>query len=71
MVVAIIDGCSTLTRFRGKGTEKNNELTGLTFIGRGFDVRIDIPFNAELNSALTITAEKCTKHCPTGALSRK
>ncbi len=25
MVVAIIDGCSTLTRFRGKGTEKNNE----------------------------------------------
>ncbi len=47
------------------------ELTGLTYIGRGFNVKVDIPFNKQLSEALTIVAEKCVKECPTGALSFK
>ena len=47
------------------------ELTGLTFIGRGFTVKVDIPFNQTLNQALTVAARKCVEACPTGALSFK
>lgn len=52
-------------------TSKNKELTGLTYIGRGFDVRVDIPFNRELGEALTQTAKECVNACPTGAISFK
>ncbi len=52
-------------------TSKNTELTGLTYIGRGFDVRVDIPFNRELGEALTQTAKECVDTCPTGAISFK
>lgn len=52
-------------------TSKNKELTGLTYIGRGFDVRVDIPFNRELGEALTQTANECVNACPTGAISFK
>ena len=52
-------------------TSKNKELTGLTYIGRGFDVRVDIPFNRELGEALTQTAKECVDACPTGAISFK
>jgi len=52
-------------------TVKSNELTGLTYIGRGFDVRIDVPFNQSLKVALTHTAKKCAEACPTGALAIK
>ena len=52
-------------------TEKHKEKFGLTFIGRGFDVVIGIPFNRELNEALTKTAEMAADACPTGALARK
>lgn len=52
-------------------TSKNKELTGLTYIGRGFDVRVDIPFNRELSLALTQTANDCVNACPTGAISFK
>ena len=50
---------------------KEKELTGLTFIGRGFNVRIEIPFNKNLDKALTKTAHKCVESCPTGALAFK
>lgn len=46
-------------------------LSGLTFIGRGFTVKIDIPFNNTLEDALKETALKCAEHCPTGAISKK
>ncbi len=49
--------------------EKN--LEGLTFIGRGFDVKIDIPFNDRLENALSTTALKCAELCPTGAISER
>lgn len=52
-------------------TLQNNELTGLSYIGRGFDVRIDVPFSQSLKEALVNTADKCVEACPTGALSNK
>jgi NADPH-dependent glutamate synthase beta subunit-like oxidoreductase/ferredoxin len=52
-------------------TLQNNELTGLSYVGRGFDVRIDVPFSQSLKEALINTAEKCVEACPTGALSSK
>ncbi len=50
-------------------TKNEKELTGLTFVGRGFDVRIDVPFTRTINDALTKTAAKCAEACPTGAIS--
>lgn len=49
------------------------EKTGLTFVGRGFDVRIAVPFNKSLAEAIkqTKTVEKCINVCPTGALAFK
>ena len=52
-------------------TQKEKELTGLTYVGRGFDVRIGIPFNETLQKSLTKTAIKCANSCPTGAISLK
>jgi len=44
------------------------EPLGLTFIGRGFDVRVGVPFNRSLERALTKVAAECVAVCPTGAL---
>jgi len=52
-------------------TSNEKELTGLTYIGRGFNVKVDIPFNKALNEALTVAAQKCVETCPTGALAFK
>jgi predicted molibdopterin-dependent oxidoreductase YjgC len=52
-------------------TAKYGEELGLTFIGRGFDVRVGIPFNEELGKSLVKTARKVAEACPTGALALK
>jgi len=52
-------------------TSKNKELTGLTYIGRGFDVKVDIPFSRELSQSLVKSAKECVDACPTGAISLK
>jgi len=52
-------------------TVKNKELTGLAFVGRGFDVKIKAPFDKSMEDALTNTAIKCAEACPTGAISIK
>ncbi len=52
-------------------TVKNNELIGLTFMGRGFDVRMRVPFNSPISAGLTHTAVECVESCPTGALAFK
>jgi hypothetical protein len=52
-------------------TVKNREATGLTFIGRGFDVRMDVPFRDVISAGLTHSATECVLSCPTGALSVK
>ncbi len=49
-------------------TEKEGEYLGLTFIGRGFDVRVDVPLNGSLENGLKKAAEKCVNACPSGAL---
>ncbi len=44
---------------------------GLTFIGRGFDVRVGVPLNKSMAEALAKTARQCVEACPTGALVLK
>jgi ferredoxin len=50
-------------------TKKANEKFGLAFVNRGFDSRIETPFNEPLSQALQKTAKECVEACPTGALS--
>ena len=50
-------------------TEREREPLGLTFIGRGFSVRVAVPFNETLSAGLTKTAAACVRICPTGALA--
>jgi ferredoxin len=45
------------------------EPLGLTFVGRGFDVRIGVPLNQPLAEGLQRVGEQCVKHCPTSALT--
>ncbi|MEN9975626.1 MAG: hypothetical protein RLZZ282_1632 [Verrucomicrobiota bacterium] len=42
---------------------------GLTFIGRGFDVRLGVPFHASMHDGLLEAARDAVAACPTGALS--
>jgi predicted molibdopterin-dependent oxidoreductase YjgC len=49
-------------------TEREKEPLGLTFIGRGFDVRIGVPFEESLADGLRDVARACAEACPTGAL---
>ena len=52
-----------------KVASKNKELAGFAYIGRGFDIKIDIPFNKSLEEAISVSAKECIKVCPTGALA--
>ena len=52
-------------------TSKYQEKYGFSYIGRGFDVQIGVPFNESIDAGLTETAEKVAKACPTGALTVK
>jgi ferredoxin len=59
--------CSICVRI----TSKYQEELGLTFIGRGFDVEIGVPFSESLREGLTHTAIEAANACPTGALAIK
>lgn len=48
--------------------EAGEEL-GLTFIGRGFTVRVGAPLDASLADGLKTAASACVDACPTGALA--
>lgn len=50
-------------------TKKAGEKFGLAFVNRGFEARVDVPFNEPLSRAITKTAGECAAACPTGALS--
>jgi predicted molibdopterin-dependent oxidoreductase YjgC len=50
---------------------KSGEELGLTFIGRGFDVRVAVPFERSIADGLKESAAKCVAACPTGALAFK
>lgn len=52
-------------------TEQAREPLGLTFIGRGFDVRVGTPFNGTISEGLQKVAALCARYCPTGAISLK
>jgi NADH dehydrogenase/NADH:ubiquinone oxidoreductase subunit G len=51
--------------------EKHKEKYGMTFIGRGFEVVVGIPFNEDLGHGLQKAALEAARACPTGALSEK
>lgn len=51
--------------------QRAGEPLGLTFVGRGFDVRVGVPFDHTLDEALTKVARQCVAACPTAALSMK
>jgi len=47
------------------------EPLGLSFVGRGFDVRVGVPFDRSLEEALGKVAAECVAACPTAALAFK
>jgi len=51
--------------------QRSREPLGLTFIGRGFDVRVEVPFGERLSDGLREAAEASASVCPTGALVPK
>ncbi len=51
--------------------EQAGEPLGLAFVGRGFDVRVAVPFGRPLSEALTRVASRCIEACPTGAIAAK
>ncbi|HEY5509569.1 MAG TPA: 2Fe-2S iron-sulfur cluster-binding protein [Prolixibacteraceae bacterium] len=50
-------------------TRQHQEEFGLTFIGRGFDVKVGVPFDQQIQQGLQKTALEVAKACPTGALA--
>jgi NADPH-dependent glutamate synthase beta subunit-like oxidoreductase len=50
-------------------TSTQKESLGLTYIGRGFDLRVGVPFGASIDKAVGQLARECVKACPTGALA--
>jgi len=52
-------------------TTDAGEKPGLTFLKRGFDSTVGVPFGDTLEAALGSSAEKCVQACPTGALAWK
>ncbi|MGB2908291.1 MAG: FAD-dependent oxidoreductase [Candidatus Aminicenantaceae bacterium] len=51
--------------------KKYGEELGLTFVGRGFDVRVETPFRESLRRGLARAAAECVAACPTAALAWK
>jgi ferredoxin len=46
-------------------------LSGLAFLGRGYETVVGVPFGDSLESALGNAAADCVRECPTGALAWK
>jgi NAD-dependent dihydropyrimidine dehydrogenase PreA subunit len=51
--------------------EEHKEKFGLSFIGRGFDVVIGVPFGEALSAGLEEVARQVVEECPTGALASR
>ena len=52
-------------------TEEQRETYGLSFIGRGFEVVVGVPFGETLRAGLEKVAEDVVEACPTGALAKR
>ena len=50
---------------------REKKALGLAFVGRGFEVRVAVPFNETLADGLADVARECALACPTGALAVK
>jgi len=50
-------------------TRRAGEELGLTFVGRGFNIRVAVPLGGTLEQGLRISARRCVEACPTGALT--
>ena len=50
-------------------TKRAGEQYGFTFVNRGFDVRLAVPFNEPLDRGLRKVALECVAACPTAALA--
>jgi len=57
--------CGLCVQIAGEAGEE----LGLTFIGRGFDVRVAVPFERSIADGLKQSAAECVAACPTGALA--
>jgi formate dehydrogenase major subunit len=51
--------------------EEHKVPLGLTYIGRGFRVKVGVPLNESLEAGLAEIALECAEACPTAALSRR
>ncbi len=51
--------------------QQAGEPLGLAVIGRGFNVKVDVPLGQSLDKALQKAARRCAGACPTGALARR
>lgn len=49
--------------------KKYGEDIGLTFIGRGFDMEIQVPFGKTLDQGIKESAAECIAACPTAAIA--
>ena len=49
--------------------KQSAEPLGLTFIGRGFNVRVGAPMHGGFSEGLQKAAAECVEGCPTGAIS--
>ncbi len=47
---------------------RGGESLGLSFVGRGFDVELGVPFDHQIEQGIARTAAACVAACPTGAL---
>ncbi len=47
---------------------KAGEKLGFAFVGRGFNVKVAVPFGKSVEEGLKIAARDCAQACPTGAL---
>lgn len=47
---------------------KHLEPLGLAFVGRGFNVRVRVPFGKSIAEGLHSAARECAANCPTGAI---
>ncbi len=52
-------------------TEEKRVPLGLSYIGRGFRVKVGVPLNQTIREGLREAALECVEVCPTGALARK
>ncbi len=50
-------------------TRDRQEALGLAFVGRGYDMRVGVPFDEPLSSGLEKSAALCAERCPTGAIA--